>query len=213
MTLRPRDRVALIGLLCLALVAAYYLLALAPERAKVKALDGAIAAQQQALAQAQQQLVAGRAAQAALGADAAEWTSINLAVPTQADIPALLRTLERTANAEHVKMQAINLTASSSATAQSSTSASSAAASSTAIATPIQLTFAGGYLPLEGLIQRIDSFVVVSGGRVHATGPLVSIGSVQMSGTKNLVAQFTATIYELSASSTASGATTTGGLQ
>jgi hypothetical protein len=207
MTLRTRDRVALIGLLCLALVAAYYLLALAPERAKVKALDGAIATQQQVLAQAQQQLVAGRAAQAALGADAAEWTAIKLAAPAQANIPALLRTLEQTANAEHVTMQAINLTASS------STTASSAAASGTAIATPIQLTFAGGYLPLEDLIQRIDRFVVVSGGRVHATGPLLSIGSVQMSGTKNLVAQFTATIYELSASSTASGATTTGGQQ
>ena len=213
MTLRPRDRVALIGLLCLALVAAYYLLALAPERAKVNTLDGAIATQRQALAQAQQELVAGRAAQAALRANAAEWTSINLAVPAQADIPALLRTLGRTANAEHVQMQAVNLTAASSATAQSSTTASSGAASSTAIATPIQLRFAGGYIALEDLIGRIDSFVVVSGGSVHATGPLLSIGSVQMSGTKNLVAQFTATIYELPASSTASGTTTTGGLQ
>jgi hypothetical protein len=211
MTLRPRDRVALIGILCLALVAAYYLLALAPERAKVTALDGAIATQQQALAQAQQELVAGRAAQAALGANAAEWNSIKLAVPAQADIPALLRTLQQTASAEHVKMRAITLTASSSATAPSSSTTSSAAASSATIATPIQLTFAGGYLPLEGLIQRIDGFVVVSGVVVHATGPLLTIASVQMSGTNSLVAQFTATIYELSASSTASGTTTNGG--
>ncbi len=160
----------------------------------------------------QQQTAAGQAAVASLRADAAEWTSIGLAVPAQADIPALLRTLERTANAEHVKMQMISLSGSSSPTPQSSSTASTSSASGATVV-PIQLTFAGGYLALDSLLGRLDDFVTVSGSEVHATGPLVSVSSVSLSGTPNLAAQLNATIYELPASSAATGAATTTGAQ
>jgi Tfp pilus assembly protein PilO len=208
MTLRRRDRIALVAILFLALVGGYYMLALKPERQKIKTLDAATATQQQTFASEQQQYVAGRAAQAALRANAAQWTSVRVAVPVQSDIPALLRTLERTANAAHVKMQAIHLTGSS-----SSTAASSAAASSTGGATgvPIQLTFAGGYVALDSLVRRLDGLVVVSGDKVHATGPLLSITSVQLSGVPKLVVQLTANIYQLPASPAAGQVATTGG--
>lgn len=215
MTLRRRDRIALAALLFLALVGAYYMLALKPERQQIKTLDAATVTQQQAFASEQQQYAAGRAAEAALRANAGQWTSVRVAVPVQSDIPALLRTLERTADAAHVKMRAIQLTGSSSATTQSSTTASSAAASSTggATAVPIQLTFAGGYMALDSLVRRLDGFVVVSGDEVHATGPLLSITSVQLSGAPKLVVQLNANIYQLPASSAAGQAATTGGQQ
>jgi Tfp pilus assembly protein PilO len=208
MTLRSRDRIALVAILFLALVGGYYMLALKPERQQIKALDAATATQQQTLASEQQQYVAGRAAQAALRANAAQWTSVRVAVPVQSDIPALLRTLERTANAAHVKMRAIQLTGSS-----ASTAASSAVASSTGGATgvPIQLSFAGGYVALDSLVRRLDGLVVVSGDKVHATGPLLSITSVQLSGAPKLVVQLTANIYQLPASSAAGQVATTGG--
>jgi hypothetical protein len=215
MTLRPRDRIALVALLFLAVVGAYYMLALKPERQQIKALDAATATQQQQFASEQQQYAAGRAAQAALRANAAQLKSVLVAVPVQSDIPALLRTLEQTADAAHAKMRAIALTGSSSATTPSSTTASSAAASNTGGATgvPIQLTFAGGYVALDGLVRRLDGLVVVSGDKVYATGPLLSITGVQLSGAPKLVVQLTANIYQLPASSAAGQAATTGGLQ
>ena len=45
---------------------------------------------------------------------------------------------------------------------------------------------------------------------MHATGPLLSIGSVSLSGSPNLTVQLTATIYQLAAASPAA-TTTTGG--
>jgi hypothetical protein len=211
MSLRPRDRFALIALICLVLVGAYYELALKPEQNKAKALDSAIAAQRQTLAKEQQDYALGRAAQAALHANAAEWTSIRLAVPVESDIPALLRTLQRTADTVHVKMSAINLTGSSSGATQSGAVGSATGASSpgTATGVPIQLTFAGGYVALDNLVRRLDDYVVVSADTVRATGPLVSISSVQISGAPNLQAQLSATIYQLPTASAPAGAATT----
>ncbi len=216
MSLRPRDRIALVALVLLALVGAYYMLVLTPERHKVTALNAMIATQQQALAKAQDQTAAGQAAVASLRAGAAQYAAIGLAVPTRANIPALLRTLERTANAEHVKMQTISLTGGSSATTSSSSAATSSTSTSSAggpTVVPVQLTFSGGYLALDDLLRRLDEFVTVSGTDVHATGPLVSVSSVQLSGTPSLTAQLNATIYQLPASSTSTGATTTTGAQ
>ena len=51
---------------------------------------------------------------------------------------------------------------------------------------------------------------MVSGHTVHATGPLLSISSVSLSGSPNLTVQLTATIYQLSAASIAATATTGG---
>jgi Type II secretion system (T2SS), protein M len=216
MNLRARDRVALGIVVVLALLGAYYMLALKPERQKVSALDAQIASQRQTLSQEQQQYASGRAAQAALKADAAEWAALRLAVPAQSDIPALLRTLEKTSNSVHVKMQSITLTGSSGATPAAPTSGSSSAStsgsspassSSGATPVPIQLSFKGGYTALNSLVHRLDSLVVLSGGKVHATGPLLSISNVTLSGSSSLTGQLNATIYQLAAPSSAAGAT------
>jgi type II secretory pathway pseudopilin PulG len=235
MNIRPRDRVALVVMGALALLAAFYLLALKPERQKVTALDSQITAAQATLAQAQQSYATGKAAQASLKADAAEWAALRLAVPSQSDIPALLRTLQDTAAQVHVKMQAISLSPESStaaaaaAPAPSTTSttattpASSTAGTSTATSAPdataaapqetpvpVQLTFAGGYTALNNLVRRLDDLVQVSGGAVRANGPLLSISNVSLSGAPKLTVQLTASLYQLSAPTSATG-TTTGG--
>jgi Tfp pilus assembly protein PilO len=208
MTLRPRDRIALGVILLLGIVAGYYLLALQPEQNKATALSAAIASERQTLTQAQQSYAAGRAAQASLKADATQWASLGVAVPAQSDIPALLRTLERTAKAAHVKMQAITLAG---ATGSAPTTSSSAPASTSgATSVPVSLTFAGGYTALNSLVQRLDRLVVVAGGKVHATGPLLSINDVSLSGAPKLIVQLSATIYQLNAAST-SAAVPTGG--
>jgi hypothetical protein len=220
MTLRPRDRIALGAILILVLAAVFYLLALKPEQHKASTLATAITAQRQALTTAEASYAAGKAAQASIRSNASEWAALRTAVPDVSDIPALLRVLERNANAVHVKMQAITLSGASSSTSGTTTSpstpspsttattgAAAAGASSTATTVPLQLTFAGGYAALHNLVGRLDGLVVVSGGKVHATGPLLSIGSVSLAGSKTLTVQITATIYQLAGAPT----TTTGG--
>lgn len=211
MNLRPRDRVALAVVVLLGLVGGYYLLALKPERQQATTLNAAIVTEQQTLAQEQQGYATGRQAKASLKTDAAEWAALRLAVPAQSDIPALLRTLQKTAAVAHVKLQTIQLSAPSAAATTATapaTAPGSAPAASTSAPTsvPIQLTFAGGYIALNSLVRRLDSLVVVARGKVHATGPLLSISTVSLTGAPKLTVALTATIYQL-----ASAPTTTGG--
>jgi hypothetical protein len=220
MSLRPRDRIALGVVVIAALVGAFYLLALKPQQQKASALDAQIATQRQTIAQEQQTYEAGRAAEATLKARAAQWAALRLAVPAQSDIPALLRLLERNAKAVNVQMQSIQLSAGSgsatgtsapsSTTGASTTSGSSASTAHGATGVPVQLTFAGGYRALDALVHRLDRLVVLSGSTVHASGPLMSISNVSLSGSPDLTVQLSATIYQLGAASNAAGATTGG---
>jgi hypothetical protein len=224
MTLRPRDRIAIAVVLALALIGAYYVLVLKPEQNKASTLATAIAGQRHALATAQAGYVTGKAAQLSIKASAAEWAALRRAVPNTSDIPALLRVLERNAKAVGVTMQAISLsgaTSSASATPPATTTPSSgstttggatsaASATSAATSVPLSLTFAGGYTALHNLFQRLDGLVVVSANKVHATGPLLSISNVSLSGAPKLTVQLTATIYQLAAPAAATAATTGG---
>jgi hypothetical protein len=215
MTLRPRDRIALAVVLMVALAGAYYLLALKPEQNKASTLAGSITAQHQALTTAEANYAAGKAAEASIKASAPEWAALRKAVPDTSDIPALLRVLERNANAVHVKMKAITITAAASPAAgttasPSTTTPGTGAAASTATSIPIQLSFAGGYTELHNLVQRLDGLVVVSKHTVHATGPLLSISNVSLTGSPKLTVQLTATIYQLAVAPGTATATTGG---
>jgi hypothetical protein len=208
---------------------------LKPEQHKASALVSAITAQRQSLVTAQANYAAGKAAQVTIKSDGPEWAALRKAVPNTSDIPSLLRVLEDNANAVHVKMQAITLSGAASTasattpsttppsttgttstpsttgttTTPSTTGAQGAGetASSTATSIPLSLTFAGGYVALHNLVRRLDGLVVVSGHTVHATGPLLSISSVSLTGSPKLTVQLTATIYQLAAPSSATTAT------
>ena len=202
MKLRGRDRI-LVGVAAIVvLFGAYYMFALKPERQKVSGLDAQVATARASLTTARQSYVTGKQAQATLNATTAEWAAIHLAVPNQSDIPALLRTLQSTADAVHVHMQAITLSGATSTTAATTTPATPGATTTPPVATatpvPVQLTFAGGYAALDTLVHRLDSLVVVSHGKLHATGPLMSISAVSLTGSDKLTVQITASLYQLS---------------
>ena len=54
---------------------------------------------------------------------------------------------------------------------------------------PIQLNFTGGYVALNKLVSKLTGLVAVAHGTVHASGPLLSINSVTLSGSKSLTGQ------------------------
>jgi Tfp pilus assembly protein PilO len=211
MSLRGRDRIALGVVLILALFGAYYLLVLKPEQKQVSALDSQIATQQQTLTTAQQSYAQGRAAMKSLNSDGPEWAALRLAVPEQSDVPALLRTLQKTAATVHVSMQAITVTNPSVSSTAAPAATGATPGASAAAAVPIQLSFTGGYRALNNLVHRLTGLVEVSGGKVHASGPLLSLSNVSLSGSApKLTVQLTASLYQLSDGTSASG-TTTGG--
>jgi Tfp pilus assembly protein PilO len=205
MTLRKRDRVVLAIVAAAALLGAFYMLALKPERQQVSVLNTQIATQRAAITAAQQSYNVGRAAQAALKTDRAQWAALKLAVPAQSNIPALLRLLENSADSDHVSMKSLSLAGSTSPSSTAATAPGTAAPAATPV--PIQLTFSGGYVALNKLVRKLTGLVEVSHGTVHATGPLLSIGSVSLSGASSLTGNITATIYQLADPA----ATTTGG--
>jgi Tfp pilus assembly protein PilO len=208
MNLRPRDRIALVVVVVAALIGGYYVLALKPEHKKASALLASIAGEQRQLTQAQQSYAQGKAAAASLKSNETQWNSLRLAVPSQSDIPALLRLLQKTSTAAHVNMQSITLAGTSGSTDTSATTTGATPASSGATGVPIQLTFAGGYVALNNLVRRLNGLVSVKGTSVHATGPLLSISNVSLTGAPKLTVQLSATIYQLAA---ATAADTTGG--
>ena len=204
MKLRGRDRILLAVVAIVALFGAYYMVALKPERQKVSALDAQITTARTNLVAAQQSYVTGRKAQAALKATAEEWSAIHLAVPNQSDIPALLRTLQSTAAAVHVHMQSISLSGTTpsstpvAATTPATPGATTTTAAPAATPVPVQLTFAGGYRALDTLVRSLNSLVAVSHGTLHATGPLMSISTVSLTGSGKLTVQISASLYQLS---------------
>jgi type II secretion system (T2SS) protein M len=210
MKLGGRERILVGVVAVVGLIGGFYMLALKPERQKVSGLDAQIATARASLTTAQQSYVTGKQAQAALKASNEEWAAIHLAVPNQSDIPALLRTLQSTADAAHVHMQAITLSGGSSTSTPAVTTtpaatttpatpgATATPAAPTATPVPVQLTFAGGYAALDTLVRSLDSLVVVSHGKLHATGPLMSISTVSLTGTQKLTVQISASLYQLS---------------
>lgn len=207
MNLRKRDRIVLAIVAAAALVGAFYMLALKPERQKASALQTQIATQQQSLTSAQQSYNIGRAAQAALKTDGAQWAALKLAVPAQSNIPALLRLLEKSANADHVAMTSLTLAGSTGASASTASTPATGTAAPSATPVPVQLNFTGGYVALNKLVSKLTGLVAIAHGSVHATGPLLSINSVTLSGSQSLTGNVSATIYQLAGAA----GTTTGG--
>lgn len=215
MTIRPRDLVALVVVGLVAVVGAFYMLALKPERQRATSLTGQIATARESLATEIAKFQTGRTAKGTLAAENARWSALERALPQSSDIPALLRLLQRDAQSVGVQMQSIQLQSSTAATTTPTpttpTTPTTPGTTSTAVATsvPLTMTFAGDYKGLDRLVRKLDQMVVLSGDKVTATGPLLTISGVQISGAKPLTVQLTATIYQLSA--TSSTGTATGG--
>ena len=225
MNISARDRALLAAAAALAVLAAFYVLVLAPQRHRADQLQSSIAAAQKTLASAQTDYADGRAAQQRLGATNVQYAAAQRAVPGQSNIPALLRLLQRTADAADVSIETINLSGSGSSASSSSSSSSSASSASTtagsAAATgqastqtvPVSLTFTGGYQALNRMVTRLDTLVSVSHGHLRAAGPLVGISSVALTpGSTNskLSVSLDATIYQHAAASSVTGATSEG---
>lgn len=207
MKISARDRILLGVAVVLVLCAAFYLEAIKPEHRKAAQLQTQIAAAQSTLASSQQHEADGHAAELALRRTQADWTTAQHAVPRVSDIPGLLKLLQRSADAAHVSMQSITLTGASAS--NSATGLPTTTHGATSI--PVSLDFTGGYQALNRLVDRLDTLVAVSHGKLSGPGPLVGISQVSIAPASSnadpsaLSISLTATIYQRSAASTVLG--------
>jgi Tfp pilus assembly protein PilO len=212
-----RDRIVIIVLAALAVVAAAWLLAVAPEREQAAKLSAQVSAARSQLATAESGVASARSAQAGYTAAYASLVSLGKAVPTGQEVPSLIYQLEQASNQKRVEFNSIT----TSGGAGSSSSASSSATAATAGFTqmPFTFTFNGSFFDLYHLFQQLNGFTLrTASGALQVSGRLLSIQSVKLAPASSagtgqssggqLTGTITATAYVLPASQGLTGGAT-----
>jgi Tfp pilus assembly protein PilO len=209
-----RDRIVIVSLAALAVLAAVWLLAVAPEREQAAGLGGQVTAAQAQLATAEGQVASARGAQAAYPTAYASLVSLGKAVPTDQEVPSLIYQLAQASNQKQVEFSSITTGGSSIAA-----SAAPVAAATGFTQMPFTFVFNGSFFDLYNLFQQLNRFTVrTSSGDLRVSGRLLTIqsvklapvttsGSAQGSGGQ-LTGTITATAYVLPASQGATGGAT-----
>jgi Tfp pilus assembly protein PilO len=192
MTTRDRNILLVIG--GLALLAAFWFLAIKPKRAEVQTLTGQIATQQSRLATAQATVSSGLAAKAAYPKDYAAVAQLGKALPADDDLPSLLYQLDAESQGKHIDFASITRGASATGAGSSSTPDAAGAAATGAsslppgatvgtagLATlPFSFTFTGSFFDLQKFIQGVQDFVRPEGQGIAVRGRLLTIDGVSL---------------------------------
>jgi Tfp pilus assembly protein PilO len=207
-----RDRIVIVVIVALAVVAAAWLLVVAPEREKATKLGAEVSTAQSQLTTAQGEVSAARSAEASYPTEYASLVNLGKAVPISQEVPSLIVQLAQATDEKNVEFSSI--TSGGSAGGSSSSAASSAAFT----AMPFTFVFNGSFFNLYDLFQQLDHFTArTSAGSLQVSGRLLTIQSVQLApgtsgsgkSSSQLTGTITATAYILPASQAASSATAT----
>jgi Tfp pilus assembly protein PilO len=175
-----RDRLTLLGLLALAIIAGGYLTVVAPERQKASKLSGEVQSARQALQSAETQAAEAASARSRYATEYASLVSIGPAVPASGETPSLVYALASATGRRKVEFESI--ASGNGAGASSTTSApTSQAAAATFTQEPLTLDFTGGFVNLYKLIDQLESFTdQTSAGTLKVSGRLLTIDSVEL---------------------------------
>jgi hypothetical protein len=232
-----RDRIVVVGLAALAVLAAVWLLAVAPERERASKLATEVSAAQAQLATAESQVASASAAQAQYQTSYASIVRLGKAVPAGEEVPSLIYQLAQASNEKNVEFASITAGAEGAGGAAGATS-SAAGASSTASASskaggagfkqmPFTFVFNGSFFDLYNLFQQLDGFALrTSASGLRVSGRLLTVQSVKLApsttsgaaagisakgGSEQLSGTITATAYVLPAGQTLTGGATSAG--
>jgi Tfp pilus assembly protein PilO len=210
-----RDRIVIVVLAALAVVAGAWLLVLAPEREKASKLGTEVSTAQTQLSTAESEVSAARGAEAGYPAAYTSVVSLGKAVPTGQEVPSLIFQLEQASDRKGVEFSSIT---SGGSAGGSGASATPAVASAGFTQMPFTFVFSGSFFDLYKLFQRVNRFTVLtSSGSVVVSGRLLTIQGVQLApetatsekSSGRLTGTITATAYVLPASQATTGATAT----
>ncbi len=218
-----RDRLVLIGLSSLAVLAAVWLLVVAPERKQAASLKTQVDAAGAQLATAEGQVKEAHVDQARYASAYASIVSLGKAVPAGQEVPSLIYQLAQASNQKNIDFSSIVTGANG--TGSSSSSAAPAAAPAVASAgftqMPFTFVFNGSFDDLYRLFRQLNGFTTrTTAGGLRVSGRLLTIQSAKLApltnsgaaGTSNgqLTGTITATAYVLPAVQGLTGGATAG---
>jgi hypothetical protein len=217
-----RDRLVLIGLGALAMLAAVYLLVVAPERKQASSLNAQVAAASAQLASAEGLVANARADQTRYASAYASIVSLGKAVPASEEVPSLIYQLAQASNHKHVDFTSISTGATGGGGPSGSTVSTPAAAAASAGFTQMPFTFVfdGSFNDLYHLFQQMNRFTTrTTSGGLQVSGRLLTIQSTKLSPTtaagsagakpaEHLTGTITATAYVLPATQSLTGGAT-----
>lgn len=204
-----RDRLVLIGVIALALLAAVWLLLVSPERSKGSKLSGEVSAASAQLASAQGDAASAKAAQQRYSAAYSSVVSLGKAVPASEEVPSLMYQIAQATNEKHVQFNSITTGGSAGGASAGSASSTVAAAAATAGFTqmPFTFVFGGSFNDLYHLFRQLNAATVrTSSGGLQVSGRLLTLQAVKLEpaategSSGQLTGTITATAYVLPAS-------------
>jgi Pilus assembly protein, PilO len=152
-----RDRMVIMAIAVLAILAGGWLLAVSPERKEAAQAETKIESARTALQTAQAQAASERSAEARYASAYVSVVKLGKAVPPQQEVPSLVYELERASNQRSIDFNSI--TSSSTAASPSAAPSSTSAATTTPAAftqMPFTFIFKGTYFGLAHLLGQID---------------------------------------------------------
>ncbi len=212
-----RDRLALIGISALAVLAVVWLLLVAPERKQAANLATQVSQANTQLAAAESDAIGARTAQSRYSAAYASVVNLGKAVPPSEEVPSLIYQLAQASNQKHLEFSSItNGTSSGAGSASGSASSSSAtpaAASAGFTQMPFTFVFNGSFSDLYHLFQQLNGATVrTASGGLQVSGRLLTLQGVKLEpqsgseGSGKLTGTITATAYVLPSGAGLTGA-------
>jgi Type II secretion system (T2SS), protein M len=182
-----RDRMVIMVVAALGVLAAVWFLAVSPKRQQAVELSKQISSEQAQLAAAQSQVSDAKAAQARYSADYASIIRLGKAVPASAEVPSLVYQLAQASGRRNVEFASITAGSGGSSgsgasgSGSSSASASSSAASAGFSQMPFTFVFTGNFNGLYHLFQQLNHFTLhTASGGLEVSGRLLTIQAVQL---------------------------------
>jgi hypothetical protein len=179
-----RDRIVIVGLFVLAVLAAGWLLAVSPERKQAAQLESTVASARQELQTAQAQATSARSAQARYLEAYKSIVSLGKAVPPLDEVPALIYELDQASNERSIEFNSISASSTGTGGGGAAGSAAAAATPAAFAQMPFTFVFKGSFLGLEHLLSQVDGFakVTATSGGAASSQTVSEIGGVQVSG-------------------------------
>jgi Tfp pilus assembly protein PilO len=215
-----RDRIVIVVLGAFAVLAAAWLLAVAPEREQAAKLETQVSAARAALSTAEGQVASARSAQTGYAAAYASLVSLGKAVPTGQEVPSLIYQLAQASNQKQVDFSSIvngGAGAGGASAPATPTTPTTAAAGAGFTQMPFTFVFNGNFFDLYNLFQQLNHFTLrTSSGDLRVSGRLLTIQSVKLApesssekgSSGRLMGTITATAYVLPASQGLTGGAT-----
>jgi Tfp pilus assembly protein PilO len=199
-----RDRTVLIVLGLVAVMGAFWFLAISPKRKEASDVAAQVTTAQQRLDTAQASASTAESARKRYASDYATVARLGKAVPVDDDMPSLVYQLETTAKANHIDFRSIKLTGDSSAPAPTGAAAAVASANGTTTATgsastltsalppgatvgaagfptmPFSFNFNGSFFNMQRFLKAIDGLTAVDGKSISVKGRLLTVDGVSL---------------------------------